>query len=952
MPASSPGDPSTHAFATVLRQQRESAGLTQAELADRAGIGVRTVSNLERGINSSPYPNTIRLLAEALELSESGRNELLTAAGRRTANAVGDAPAGGYLGARPPTALVGRDAECVEIGQALDAARRGEGSVLLLAGEPGIGKTRLAQEAMSEAASRGFLVAGGRCFEQQADVPFAPLSEGFTALYRRAPASVRDGVGERWPALATLLPDELPAVHAPVPDAIQALHRAATAFVRELASQRPVALVVDDLHWADDASADLLLHLVRHTHRDRVLILGTYRDAEVGSAHPVRALAHALRRERLTRALTLGRLDREATAQLVSLRLTGPGLDEEIGDLVHRTSEGNPFFTREIVTALVERGDLTRSGGRWVCRELDRIEAPVSISEAIGQRFSRLPERTRHLLEAASVLGTTFDPDDIPAGDVTDDELDQGWVDAVASGLLTVAEDGYAFDHSLTQQALQFGMSPVRRRRLHREVGELLERRPMAARRRRAAEIARHLEAGGLPDRALPFALVAGEVAAASFARAEAVRFYEHARELAEEVGDEGRVAQAWEGIGRVELLAGRYDAALDPLLTAAARHRRSGDLGARLRVEGMVAELRHRSGEGEAAAARLDELVAELRLDTATDDAWVEGAAALANGLARVRMFLGEHERCVEATELAIRLALKEGSAVAEAEACAVGGTALFFLDRPDDAVRVFEQGVAAAASVDAPTLESGVLMGLQWATTISGEFTRSQELGERGLELTQRAGNTDQESQHAAGLGRVFLLAGDHERARFHLERSVELAHAGSPTLFSGIPPLYLGQLNAAVGDVAGAIACYDRAAEAPDLQTFAFAGYLQALRADLDLRSGEAEAALARLEPWLEQEAPTRVHDAAIAVTAAEACLALGESERARDLAERGLRRADAIRNRVDRVDVLRLLGRCHRLAGRESEARRFLDEALSLAVEIGYRAAESRVRAESA
>lgn len=945
----SPGEPNAHTFASVLRRGRERAGLTQAELAGRAGVGVRTVSNLERGINTSPYPSTVRLLADALEVSDSSRDELMAAAARRPATT--DPPAGGHLGAKAPTPLVGRYDERAEITRALAAAARGEGSVVLLAGEPGIGKTRLAQEAMAEASARGFLVAGGRCFEQQADAPFVPLLEAFAALHHGCPTAVRDGLGDRWPALATLLPDVLPpAAPADVPDAAHALHRAATAFVRELAAVRPVALVVDDLHWADDASADLLLHLVRHTHRDRFVLLGAYRDAEVGSAHPVRALAHALRRERLTRAVSVGRLDREATAQLVSLHLAEPGVVAELGDLVHRSSEGNPFFTREIVTALVERGDLTRVDGRWVCRELDGITAPASVSEAIGQRVARLPTTARELLEAASVLGTTFDPDDVPNGIAPDDDaLDRGWADAVASGLLVVAEDEYAFDHSLTQQALHLGMSPVRRRRVHRRVGELLEGRPVATRRRRAAEIARHLEAGGLPQRALPYVLLAGEVAAAAYARAEAVRLLGHARELAEEIGDEEAITTSLERTGLVELVAGRYDDALGPLLEAAQRHRRTGDAGALLRVEGMVADVRHRSGDGEAAATRLEEVLEELQLGTAPD-AWVDGGAALANGLARVRLYLGQHERCVEATELAARLARLEGSSSAEAQACAVGGTALFFLDRPDDAVRTYERGVTAAASIDAPAWESTCLMGLQWAATISGELARSRQIGERGLELTQRAGNTDQESQHAAGLGRAHFLEGDEERARHHLERGRELTHAGSPTLFSGIPPLYLGQLCAAQGDVAGAIACFDEAAAAPDLQTFAFAGYLQTQRAGLDLRAGDAAGALARLEPWLGQEAPTKVHDAAILVAATQACLALGDGARARRLAERGLRRAEAIGNRIDRVDLLRLLGRCHRLADREPEGRQLLDEALDLAVAIGYPAAAARVRAE--
>jgi transcriptional regulator with XRE-family HTH domain/tetratricopeptide (TPR) repeat protein len=945
--------PESGAFAAVLRRQREAAGLTQAELAARAGIGVRTVSNLERGINTSPYPSTLRLLADALGLVGDAGSDLRAAAGRGQGTDHGGAtPTGGYLGSLPPTPIVGRDDERTAISSALSSAAAGRSTVVLLTGEPGIGKTRLAQEAAAYAHDLGFLVVGGRCFEQQRGTPFAPLLEAFGSLHRQAPATVRDNLTERRPALRPLLAEILPSAEQvawTTPDAAQLLHRAAAGFVHDVAAHRPVALLLDDLHWADDATAELLLHLIRHTTSDRVLVLGTYREAEVGADHPIRALTHALRRERLTSSIDVARFDRETTARLITQRLATTDVADGLSELVHRLSEGNPFFAVEIVTALVERGDLTRVNGTWICRALTEVEAPVSVSEAIGQRVARLSPATRSVVEAASVLGTVFDPDDVAIGGAVEDELEQALDEAVASGLLTVVADGYAFDHSLTQQALHSGMSPVRRRRLHREIGELLERRPVASGRRRAAEIAHHLLAGGLPERALPFALVAGDVAAGAYARAEAVRLYGLAGELAEEVGDTKAAATALERTGQVEVTTGRYDDALDHLLEAAERHRRGGDVGSRLRVEGMIADLQHRRGEAEAAAGRLDAVLAELEIGP---EGWAAGGAELAMGLARVRLSLGQHELCVEATELATRLARQEGSAAAEADACAVGGTALLFLDRSDEAVRVLEAGVALGASIDSPTLESTAMMGLQWTMTMRGELARGIAYGERGVELTRRAGNTDMEAHHAAGLGLTQFYAGDWEAAEGHLERSLELARASSPTLFSGIPPVYLGLLRAGQGDAAAAIASYDEAAAAPDLQTFAFAGYLQARRAELDLVDGDAAGALARLKPWLDQEAPTKVHDVMLFVAAAEACFALGDLDRAEELVARAVRRAAAMRYEIDGIEARRLEGRCHRLRGRPAEARQCLEGVLAQSIAIGYPAGEERVRAELA
>jgi transcriptional regulator with XRE-family HTH domain/tetratricopeptide (TPR) repeat protein len=940
------------AFASALRLQRETAGLTQAELAEQAGLGVRTVSNLERGINTSPYPSTVRVLADALGLAEESRADLLRAA-RRSAVSDGSRarPTGGYLGSLPAAELVAREAERTAIVDALAAVSAGEGRIVLLTGEPGIGKTRLAQETNAYAEERGFLVATGRCYQPQSGAPFTPWFEAFAMLHDAAPAAVRDGIIERWPALVTLLPDQFPSVEPPPtwtsPDAEQVLYRAATGLVRELAEHQPVAILVDDLHWADAATLELLTHLARHTAADRVLLLGTYRDAEVGSAHPLRRLAHSLHRERRSQAINVGRFDRDATARLITQRLDESQVSEELSDLVHRHSDGNPFFTGEIVTVLIERGDLAQVDGQWVCRELAALEAPAQVSELIGQRVSRLSSAARGVLEAASVLGAVFDPEDVAVVDAEEDLLEASLDEAVESGLLMIADDRYAFDHSLTQQALYAGLSPVRRRRLHRAAGERLEGRPAAARRRRSAEIARHWEEGGVRDRAIPFILMAGDVAAGVYSQGEAMRLYDHARALAEAVGDETTVTSALERIGQVELSTGRYDDALDHLGETAQRYRRAGDVESLMRVEGMIAGLQHRRGEGEAAAGRLDDLLAELEIGTGPNG-WAAGGAVLANGLARVRLSLGQHELCVEAAELATRLAQVQGSPAAEADACAVGGTALLFLDRPDDAVRVLEEGVKLAAGIDDPMLESTAMMGLQWALTMGGELAEALVVGERGLALTRRLDNADMESHFAAGLGHTLYYIGDWDESQQHLEHSLQLARAGSPTLFSVVPPVYLGLLRAGQGDTAAAIACYDEAATAPDLQTFAFPGYLQARRAELDLRDGDAAGALARLEPWLDQESPTKVHDVMLLVAASEACLALGDIDRGERLVERALRRAAATRNVVDGIDALRLQGRVHALRGKSRQARGSLDEALERAVAIHYPAAEQRVR----
>ena len=197
-------------------------------------------------------------------------------------------PIGGFLGSLPAGPLVGRERELARGLASVEAVQQGEGRLLLLAGEPGVGKTRLAQEITLELRNRGFLVAAGSCYEARETSSFFPFIEALATLYALAPASLRADVPHRFPYLAALLPSE----SLPVPPAVSGdgsqdrLLWSVSGFLSALAEQTPVALLLDDLHWADGSSFELLRHVAHQTRRDRVLLLGTYRDVEVGRQHP------------------------------------------------------------------------------------------------------------------------------------------------------------------------------------------------------------------------------------------------------------------------------------------------------------------------------------------------------------------------------------------------------------------------------------------------------------------------------------------------------------------------------------------------------------------------------------------------------------------------------------------------------------------------------------------
>ena len=271
----------TATLATLLRHYRAQAGLTQEELAERADLSVRAISDLERGVKRRPHRTTVDLLVGALALS-SGDRRSLDAAVRRNQSVtpiphVLDAPIGGYLGAVPDRPMVARVAEVEATRRLLREVREGRGETVLLSGDPGVGKTRLAQEMTLICRADGMYPVSGRCYEHQQHVPYFPFSEIVGRLVPVARATLAIDPPARWPSLAALLPDA-PPQPAAGGDHRRVVHAIAD-LMAALAESRPLLIALDDLHWADPSSLYLVEHLARHVRGMRVLLLGTYREA-------------------------------------------------------------------------------------------------------------------------------------------------------------------------------------------------------------------------------------------------------------------------------------------------------------------------------------------------------------------------------------------------------------------------------------------------------------------------------------------------------------------------------------------------------------------------------------------------------------------------------------------------------------------------------------------------
>jgi DNA-binding CsgD family transcriptional regulator len=366
---------------------------------------------------------------------------------------------------RPATpALVGRAREQVFLREELAASISGHGRLVLLGGEAGIGKTTLARDLAEDATAGGACALTGHCYDLTNTPPYGPWLD-LAATYPRdptlpaPPAAFAGGILERVTDQAALFAE-------------------VRRFFAELSSTRPILVLLEDLHWADPASLELLRHVAPHLRQWSILLLATYRVDELTRRHPFSQQLPALVREAEGLRLDLRRLDAIAMRTLVATRYRLPAPDEaRLIVYLDQHADGNPFFATEILRALEEEGFLREVDGGWSLGEIDRVVVPAFLRQVIDGRVVRLGEDVRQPLAMAAVIGQ-----EVPlalwsqlAG-LDDEALLESVEQAVDAHLLAAERDGarVRFVHALTREALYEGVLPPRRRLWHRQVAEAL----------------------------------------------------------------------------------------------------------------------------------------------------------------------------------------------------------------------------------------------------------------------------------------------------------------------------------------------------------------------------------------------------------------------------------------------------------------------------------------------
>jgi tetratricopeptide (TPR) repeat protein len=495
--------------------------------------------------------------------------------------------------AAPPhqVPLIGREKELGEARAFLTRLAGGKGGVLLIGGEPGVGKTRLSTAIMDEARAQRALCVTGHCYEMEGMPAFTPFAEILDSVARLVPLrTFREVLGDAaseiariQPSLRQTFPDIPPALELAPDQQRRYLFNKYREYLERSCKVAPIVALFDDLHWADDATLSLLEHIAGYAADLPLLVIGTYRDVELEVNRPFARVLESLTRQRLATRVALRRLDEAGVGALLAA-LGGSAPPPPLAQVIFQETEGNPFFVEEVFQHLEEEERLFAADGTWrTDLTVDELDVPEGVRLVIGRRLERLTPACRTVLMSAAVIGSRFELAVLEALDEqTDDELLDALDAAMQAQLVVEHRRGrevvYGFAHELIRQTLLGTLSMPRRQRRHLKIAAAMHAAFGDRVALRASDLAYHLyQAGAAADsnETVRMLTLAAEQAVGSAAYAEALAHCDRAATI-EEVADRALAGHllrvrgaALQGLGRWPEARATLTQALDALYAA-----------------------------------------------------------------------------------------------------------------------------------------------------------------------------------------------------------------------------------------------------------------------------------------------------------------------------------------------------------------------------------------------
>lgn len=767
------------------------AGLGKREAALAQYEQCRHVLAAELGVE--PVEET-QALARAIR---SGR---LQPASLTTGAAVRPSPASGRTRLPPkstqphlfPTSLHGRTAELAALRDAWEQVRAGAGQIMLIEGEPGIGKTRLVEELLAGVADQASILRA-KCPELQDPLAYTL----FVDPLRDALAGERPpGVSDAWLAeVARLLP-ELRDCYPDLPQPVsldpaaerRRLFDAACAVLLSLGGERPLILFLDDLQWADGASLELLTHLTDWLAEAPLFVLGAYRPHEVPSGHPLHTARHNWQRCGRLSGLVLVPLPDTPVRALLQELTTWQGIDTSFGDLIYRETAGNPLFVIETVASLRDAGRLPPSGNGagWLRDFLsEEVPIPAGVQAVIQTRLDRLDEISRQVLSAGAVMRDAFEFEVVRAISGRSELETLGSLERLLAGGLLV-EDGqnaFNFSHDKIREVAYRGLSQVRRRLLHRRVAESLEGRFRGREKAAAEHLGYHYEQGGVWDKAIHYHTLAGQAARERYAHDAAERHYRRALALlSAEMPNAlethvARCVEIYDGLADTLFCQGRYAEAAEAEAAMQAAAEESGDVTAQMRAWYGLCSAQYHAGDLHAAlrsANRMEEIAR-----TADPPAQFELARALFQK-GWVSFHLGDVKAALSLGEQCVALLAELGPDTRSALAFSLHLPALAHLGSGHyvQARDYWEQALVILQEIGERPMQGGVLNNLGEVAREQGDYRVAMARYRAALSIAHEFGDRGDEMLLLGNIAAAQVGLGDYSSAEANLRRVIDMA------------------------------------------------------------------------------------------------------------------------------------------------------------------------------
>jgi adenylate cyclase len=712
--------------------------------------------------------------------------------------------------------LIDRDEEMQVLREAADRAVSGQGGVVFLYGEAGIGKTRLTRELEFYANSRGMQVLSGTCpvlFRMDGAPPYVLWREVIRNYFKVCtPEQLCKTIGYHPAEICKLVPEldqKLRVMPKSVPISPEhernRLFEAVSQFITNISLEVPLVIVLDDLQWTDQSSLLLLHYLARGVYRESLLLVGAYRDTYIDKQHPLSPVLKELNRERLFQIVSLKRMSLNDVSEMIKWILERNDVSTEFCELVYEKTRGNPFFVEEVIKALKEDEVIFREKNRWKIREVSQIRFPETVMDVIKARVDRLDDECQRVLTLASFVGKDFtfealcevtSLEENKLLDIIEKMLKTG---LIKEGVIR-GEAIYSFPDVIVRDVLHDEVSLLKRKKLHDLVGCTLEKAYVKEIDEHFGELAYHfLESGG-KEKALDYLLKAGEKAQKVYAHNEAFSYLNQALVLLQETGDDlEEKARITEKLGDLKAWAGEINACMENWNKSLRLLDQLGDKKSAARLHGKIASVFWNTAGDKEKASEHHRMALEI-LEKMPESVELAG---LYEDISHMLWRAGKLAEALPWAQKAFELAKTLDAP--EVLAGCYEDLGAFSLGSGDleEARRHFEQGLKIAVENNCVEPALRQYENLSFVYLVIGELEKSFKANQKGSELAREVGDVHHIPWIETGLAVCYAFMGEIRKAISMFEDILALDKRTENTVHSSNPLWALGRCYCWLGE-----------------------------------------------------------------------------------------------------------------------------------------------------